>query len=143
MWHKEDSTQATKFVARRNNLYYLDYASNHIKMVHSESGADTEMGAISWEAVTGIIGVDTPGKKYISGLEFRIRLALDSIVRIYAEYDSCGEWELVSTLVGDNLSTFTIPIRPRRSDHLRLKMSGYGEAKVFSMFKTIEEGSSR
>jgi hypothetical protein len=98
---------------------------------------------VRWEAVTGILGTDTPGKKYISKIEMRMSLAHGSRVLIFVEYDSCGEWELVSTLVGDNLSTFTIPIRPRRSDHLRLKMSGYGEAKVFSMFKTIEEGSSR
>lgn len=142
MWHKEDRTQATKFVTRRNNLYYLDYASKHIKMVHSESNADPEMDAISWEAVTGIIGVDTPGKKYISGLEFRIRLALDSIVRIYAEYDSCGEWEQLYVKTGDKLSSTVIPLRPKRCDHLRLKIVGTGEAELYSITKTITNGGT-
>jgi hypothetical protein len=111
-------------------------------MVHSESGADTEMGAISWEAVTGIIGVDTPGKKYISGLEFRIRLALDSIVRIYAEYDSCGEWEQLYVKTGDKLSSTVIPLRPKRCDHLRLKIVGIGEAELYSITKTITNGGT-
>jgi hypothetical protein len=142
MWYKEDRTQATKFVTRRNNLYYLDYATKHIKMVHSESGADTEMDDISWEAVTGIIGVDTPGKKYISGLEFRMRLALDSIVRIYAEYDSCGEWEQLYVKTGDKLSSTVIPLRPKRCDHLRLKIIGIGEAELYSITKTITNGGT-
>jgi hypothetical protein len=142
MWHKEDRTQATKFVTRRNNLYYLDYGDNHIKKVHSESDEDAEMDDISWEAVTGIIGVDTPGKKYISGLEFRMRLALDSIVRIYAEYDSSGEWEQLYVKTGDKLSSTVIPLRPKRCDHLRLKIVGTGEAELYSLTKTITNGGT-
>lgn len=140
-WHREDDTQAIQFCEHRGDLFYIDHADDQIKSVKGTGLRYDEQ--VRWEAVTGILGTDTPGKKYISKIEMRMSLAHGSRVLIFVEYDSCGEWELVSTLVGDNLSTFTIPIRPRRSDHLRLKMSGYGEAKVFSMFKTIEEGSSR
>lgn len=140
-WHREDDTQAIQFCEHRGDLFYIDHADDQIKSVRGTGLRYDEQ--VRWEAVTGILGTDTPGKKYISKIEMRMSLAHGSRVLIFVEYDSCGEWELVSTLVGDNLSTFTIPIRPRRSDHLRLKMSGYGEAKVFSMFKTIEEGSSR
>ena len=142
MWHKEDNTQATKFVTRRNNLYYLDYGDDHIKMVHSESKADPEMSAISWEAVTGIIGVDSPGTKYISGLEIRMKLDLESTVRIYIEYDSCGEWEQVYVKTGDKLSSTTVPLRPKRSDHLRLKIVGVGNAEIYSITKTITSGGN-
>ena len=140
-WHREDDTQAIQFCEHRGDLFYIDHADDQIKSVRGTGLRYDEQ--VRWEAVTGILGTDTPGKKYISKIEMRMSLAHGSRVLIFVEYDSCGEWELVSTLVGDNLSTFTIPIRPRRSDHLRLRMSGYGEAKVFSMFKTIEEGSSR
>lgn len=142
MWHKEDNTQATKFVTRRNNLYYLDCDSPYIKMVHSESKADTEMGAISWEAVTGIIGVDSPGTKYISGIEIRMKLDLESTVRIYIEYDSCGEWEQVYVKTGDKLSSTTVPLRPKRCDHLRLKIVGVGNAEIYSITKTITSGGN-
>lgn len=140
-WHREDDTQAIQFCEHRGDLFYIDHADDQIKSVRGTGLRYDEQ--VRWEAVTGILGTDTPGKKYISKIEMRMSLAHGSRVLIFVEYDSCGEWELVSTLVGDNLSTFTIPIRPRRSDHLRLRMSGFGEAKVFSMFKTIEEGSSR
>lgn len=141
LWHREDDTQAVQFCEHRGDLFYIDRADDQIKSVKGAGLPYDEL--IRWEAITGVLGTDTPGKKYISKIEMRMSLAHGSRVLIFIEYDSCGEWELVSTLVGDNLSTFTIPIRPRRSDHLRLKISGYGEAKVFSMFKTIEEGSSR
>lgn len=140
-WHREDDTQTIQFCEHRGDLFYIDHADDQIKSVRGTGLRYDEQ--VRWEAVTGILGTDTPGKKYISKIEMRMSLAHGSRVLIFVEYDSCGEWELVSTLVGDNLSTFTIPIRPRRSDHLRLKMRGYGETKVFSMFKTIEEGSSR
>jgi hypothetical protein len=140
-WHREDDTQAIQFCEHRGDLFYIDHADDQIKSVRGTGLRYDEQ--VRWEAATGILGTDTPGKKYISKIEMRMSLAHGSRVLIFIEYDSCGEWELVSTLVGDNLSTFTIPIRPRRSDHLRLRISGYGEAKVFSMFKTIEEGSSR
>jgi hypothetical protein len=141
LWHREDDTQAVQFCEHRGDLFYIDRADDQIKSVKGAGLPYDEL--IRWEAITGVLGTDTPGKKYISKIEMRMSLAHGSRVLIFIEYDSCGEWELVSTLVGDNLSTFTIPIRPRRSDHLRLKISGYGEAKVFSLFKTIEEGSSR
>lgn len=141
LWHREDDTQAVQFCEHRGDLFYIDRADDQIKSVKGAGLPYDEL--IRWEAITGVLGTDTPGKKYISKIEMRMSLAHGSRVLIFVEYDSCGEWELVSTLVGDNLSTFTIPIRPRRSDHLRLKISGYGEAKVFSLFKTIEEGSSR
>ena len=141
LWHREDDTQVVQFCAHRGDLFFIDRSDDQIKSVKGAGLPYDEL--IRWEAITGVLGTDTPGKKYISKIEMRMSLAHGSRVLIFVEYDSCGEWELVSTLVGDNLSTFTIPIRPRRSDHLRLKISGYGEAKVFSLFKTIEEGSSR
>jgi hypothetical protein len=141
LWHREDDTQVVQFCEHRGDLFFIDRSDDQIKSVKGAGLPYDEL--IRWEAITGVLGTDTPGKKYISKIEMRMSLAHGSRALIFVEYDSCGEWELVSTLVGDNLSTFTIPIRPRRSDHLRMKISGYGEAKVFSLFKTIEEGSSR
>lgn len=142
MWHKEDNTQATKFVTRGTNLYYLDYGTNDIRMVRHEKDADEEPNAVKWEAVTGIIGVDSPGTKYISGLEIRMKLDLESTVRIYIEYDSCGEWEQVYVKTGDKLSSTTVPLRPKRSDHLRLKIVGVGNAEIYSITKTITSGGN-
>jgi hypothetical protein len=42
---------------------------------------------------------------------------------------------------GTTLRTFAIPIRPKRCDHMRLKVVGLGEAKIYSICKTVEQGS--
>jgi hypothetical protein len=42
---------------------------------------------------------------------------------------------------GVSLQSFAVPIRPQRCDHLRLKIMGEGDAKIYSICKTIEWGS--
>ena len=139
MWHREDDTEAVAFCNCRGDLYYIDHADNNIKTVRG-TGA-TETAPIKWEAVTGVIGTDSPDKKYISRMDVRMSLAVGARVSFYAEYDSSGEWEHLFTMDGVKLRTFAVPIRPQRCDHLRLKMIGCGEAKIYSICKTTEQGS--
>lgn len=139
MWHREDDTQADAFCDCRGDLYYIDHADNCIKTVRG-TGA-TETAPIQWQAVTGIIGTDSPDKKYISRMDVRMSLAVGARVSFFAEYDSSGEWEYLFAMDGVKLRTFAVPIRPQRCDHMRLKIVGNGEAKIYSICKTIEQGS--
>ena len=139
MWHREDDTQAVAFCNCRGDLYYIDYADNQIKTVRGTGVAENE--PIKWEAVTGIIGTDSPDKKYISRMDVRMSLEVGARASFFAEYDSSGEWEYLCTMDGVKLRTFAVPIRPQRCDHLRLKIIGNGDAKIFSICKTIEQGS--
>ena len=139
MWHREDDTQASAFCNCRGDLYYIDYADKQIKTI--KGTGVTEVDPIRWKAITGIIGTDSPDKKYISRMDVRMSLEVGTRVTFFAEYDSCGEWEHLFTMAGTSLRSFAIPIRPKRCDHLRLRIEGIGEAKVFSICKTIEQGS--
>jgi hypothetical protein len=139
MWHREDDTEAVAFCNCRGDLYYIDHADNAIKTVRG-TGV-TETAPIKWKAVTGIIGTDSPDKKYISKLDVRMSLAVGARVAFYVEYDSSGEWEHLFTMDGVRLRSFAVPIRPQRCDHLRLKIIGNGDAKIFSICKTTEQGS--
>ena len=139
MWHREDDTQARAFCNCRGDLYYIDHADNNIKTVRG-TGA-TETAPIKWEAVTGVIGTDSPDKKYISRMDVRMSLAVGTRVSFYAEYDSSGEWHHLFTMDGVRLRTFAVPIRPQRCDHMRLKIVGCGDAKIYSICKTTEQGS--
>jgi hypothetical protein len=60
---------------------------------------------------------------------------------IYAQYDLDEEWVQLCDLVGTSLRSFSIPIRPRRCDFMRLRIEGKGVAKIYSITKTIEQGS--
>ena len=139
MWHREDNTQAVDFCNCRGDLYYIDHADNLIKTVKGTGVAETE--EISWEAITGIIGTDSPDKKYISRIDVRMSLQVGTRVVFSAEYDSSGEWEYLFMMAGTSLRSFAVPIRPKRCDHLRLRIEGYGDAKIYSICKTIEQGS--
>lgn len=139
MWYREDDTQAVEFCNARGDLYYIDYADNQIKTVRGTGTLDTSL--VHWEAVTGILGTDSPDKKYISRIDVRLRLDLGTKVTIYAEYDSSGEWVHLLTMDGVSLRSFAVPVRPKRCDHLRLKIAGQGDVKIYSICKTVEQGS--
>ena len=79
--------------------------------------------------------------KYISRITFRMSMEIGSEMDIYAQYDLSDEWEHVCHIRGTNLRSFSIPIRPRRCDFMRLKIKGKGGGKIYSMTKTIEQGS--
>lgn len=138
MWHKEDNTKVTEFCNCRGELYYID-SDNKIKTVKGTGVKDTSM--VRWMAETGILGTDSPDKKYISRLDIRLSLAVGSRVYIYAQYDSIDAWEQLFAMSGTTLKSFSVPIRPKRCDHLRLRIVGEGEAKIYSICKTIEQGS--
>ena len=139
MWHREDDTQAVEFCNCRGDLYFIDYADKQIKTVRGTGVPDP--AKIKWEAVTGIIGTDSPDKKYISRLDVRLSLTYGSRVFFFIQYDSTSGWEQLSTMVGTTVKSFPVSIKPKRCDHLRLKIVGEGDAKIFSICKTIEQGS--
>lgn len=139
MWHKEDNTHADAFCSCRNEMYYIDHDSGKIRTVFG-SGTQDE-SPVEWMAETGVIGMEYPDRKYISRIVIRMSLVVGTVVKFYAEYDSSGEWEQVFTMQGKVLRSFAIPIRPKRCDHFRLRITGEGEAKVYSITKTLETGS--
>lgn len=139
LWHKEDDTRVDHFCSCDGELYYIDHADGYIKTMFGSGSTDTQK--VKWMAETGLIGTDSPDKKYISKLNIRMSLELGSRVLAYIQYDSFGEWEFLFRMEGTNLRSFTVPIRPKRCDHLRLRLEGEGEAKVYSIAKTIEQGS--
>ena len=137
LWHREDNTHAIDFCTCKGDLYYIE--GNEIKTILG-SGL-TESSPINWMAESGIIGTDLPDKKYISRLDVRMKLNVGSRAYFSIEYDSSGKWEHMFTMTGRTLQSFAVPIRPHRCDHFRIKIEGDGDAKIFSICKTIEQGS--
>lgn len=143
MWHREDNTQALDFCNCDGELYYIDYATKDgaVQIKTMRGSGVPDIYPVKWYGITGLIGTDSPDKKYISRLNVRLSLDVGTKVYIFAQYDSCGAWEHLFTMNGTSLKTFSIPIRPKRCDHLRLRIEGEGEAKIYSICKTIEQGS--
>lgn len=138
LWHKEDDLHADCFCSCRGELYCLNHDSREI-ITMLGSGA-MNIDSVPWMVQTGVIGTDLPDTKYVSRLLVRMSLAMESRVHFFAQYNSVGGWEPLGTVSGTSLRTFQIPIRPRRCDHLRLRIEGIGDAKIYSITKTIEQG---
>jgi hypothetical protein len=68
-------------------------------------------------------------------------ISLGTSVDFYIQYDSEDRWDMLFSVDGHTLRSFTIPIRPQRCDHFRIRMEGNGPAKVYSICKNIEQGS--
>ena len=45
------------------------------------------------------------------------------------------------TITSTSLKSFSVPIRPRRCDHFRIRIVGKGPGKIYSITKTLEIGS--
>ena len=139
LWHREDETAVKCFCTFHGELYYIDAENGVIKTILGTG--ETEKRSTPWMAQTGVIGVISPDKKYLSRLDIRLSLDVSSVADIEIEYDSSGTWEHIFTMIGENLRSFSVPIRPRRCDHLRLRIHGQGTAMIYSICKTMEEGS--
>jgi hypothetical protein len=98
---------------------------------------------VPWMVETGLIGMAMPDMKYISKLLVRMSLEEGASVKVMIQYDSIGDWEKVCEMTATSLRSFSVPIRPRRCDHFRLHIEGSGDGRIYSITKTIEQGSDR
>ena len=136
IWHREDNTHALDFAALDGKLYFLNAADNKL---YCTDGADES--AVEWYAETGDLGDDSPDNKYTSKLQIKMAMDAETKVSVSMQFDSDGIWRKVSTFTAAKKQTFTLPIIPQRCDHFRIRISGTGGCKIYSVTKSIEDGS--
>lgn len=139
MWHKEDNTHALMFAAMDDDLYYIDAETMCMVCVSGTQG--TLEDAPDWMVESGVIGYDYPDKKYLSRYNLRMQIEDGGELRMYCMYDSDGNWQHAGTVRRKGHGTFTVPVIPRRCDHMKLKLEGKGVVRVFSIAKILELGS--
>lgn len=166
MWHVEDTEELKGFANASGGLYFLDkdnvllvanmdalvntifpgmpdeeymYPSEELCPNQNYSYAKEE--SVEWEAETGDIGMDSPDRKYISGIMLRLVIEDKARLQVSVQYDSDGIWQEVINLQSTSKRTVNVPIPIKRCDHARLRLKGIGECRLYSITKTIEEGS--
>lgn len=139
VWHKEDSLRAVSFCSHLGEMYCVDVDTKEILCL-TGSGTAYE-GKVAWMAQSGELGVSTPDTKYISRISIRLQVPAGSQLKVSAQYDVSPEWVELCNIRGTDLRSFSIPVRPVRCDHMKLRIEGIGEAKIYSIAKTIEGGS--
>lgn len=139
IWHREDGTQAMMFATYRDDLYYIDEESKAIMSALGKMGELED--AVEWEATSGIIGFEYPDAKYLSRFNLRLRMEEGSHCELYVQYDSDGEWTKQGDMIGTSTQSFTVPVIPRRCDHMQIRIRGKGDVKIYSIAKILEVGS--
>ena len=137
MWHKEDNLKAEGFCSVLGEMYAIE--GNHIITMFGSGEKDSNK--VPWMVETGLIGMSMPDMKYISKLVIRMSLEVGASVNISVQYDSIGDWEPVCQMTSTSLRSFSVPIRPRRCDHFRIRIEGEGDGRIYSITRTIEQGS--
>ena len=148
IWHHEDNVSVDAWCSCRNEMYFIDRSDKKIKTVFGSG--DSKENIVEWMAESGIIGTETPSgngianlvdHKYVSRIIVRLSMEIGAEVSFAIQYDSCGSWETVSVIKSTTLRSFSFPILPKRCDHFRLRITGKGDVKIYSISKTIEQGS--
>lgn len=145
LWHKEDDVNPLYFCRNGDELYYIDSKDKMLKSIRGTLPYDvpeaTMEDEVPWMVQSGVVGYEMPDNKYVSRICIRLSMEFGSSVDFYIQYNSSGRWEHKFNMCGTGTRTYLIPIIPRRCDHFSYKLVGRGACKIYSITKTIEEGS--
>lgn len=139
LWHKEDNIRLDDLCSYGGEVYGIEHGKNRIITLLG-SGTKDET-PVPWMVETGLLGLDLPDMKYISKVVIRLALDVGTTMNISIQYDSAEDWEDVCHMKATSLRSFPLTILPRRCDHFRLRIDGVGHGKIYSITKTIEQGS--
>lgn len=144
LWHTEDETHATHFARWGGNLYFLNskgeiWITGNIQQPPTEATAE---GAVPWAAEFGDFTDESPNKKGVSKLQLRLELDEGATVECFLQFDTDGQWQRVNGALGEGVKrSYYLPIIPRRGDHYRLKLTGSGGCRIYSLVREYYTGS--
>lgn len=143
LWHKEDRQRITHFARMGGNLYFLN-EEGEIWIIGDEdtAGEIIPEGAFEWMVEFADFTEKNPDRKWAGRLQLRAELEEGAYAEIFMQYDSDGIWQRVKALDGgDPKRSYLIPIIPRRCDHYRLKITGSGGFRLYSLAREFAAGS--
>ena len=141
IWLREDALHALCFAKVDDELFAIDAKSKKLLALNGMTG--TLEDTVQWQAVSGIQYYEYPDRKYISRFNIRLSMETGASFSVYLQYDSDGVWHQCGTIRRAQTGTVTLPIRPRRCDHMQMKLVGQGNVRVFSITRILEVGSDK
>ena len=145
LWHREDETQATHFAFHGGILYLLNQ-SGEIWTVGdvAQPPAEAEQEPqVAWEAEFADFTDGSPDKKGLFRLHIRLEVEEGGQVQAWAQVDSDGEWHPMGQPIGPTPKrSFQLPMIIRRGDHYRLKLTGTGRCRIYSITRERYGGSA-
>ena len=143
LWHREDGLPVRWFAPDGMTLYALAADGGLWAMGQEDdpyTGHEGRERQVEWQAETGSIGLYDADNRFVSRIVLRIAGARGSTLRIFASWDG-GEWQHLASRRMDTSQRMLLPILPRRCSQMRLKLTGTGDMKLYSISKVLEQGS--
>lgn len=145
MWCAEDVCGAVDFATADGKLYIAGGRSDTdgkypICVAAPGMAAEADM---PWSFTTPRIGYGLPNRKYVSRVLIRLEIGDAALPTVELSRDG-GTWEALSCAAragadGARTGSITIPIRPRRCESFRIRVSGIGTYKLTGITKYMEE----
>lgn len=152
LWHREDNADIRGFANNNCNLYFImkqgdtyrlgliDGESRYGDFTNSLKDFETE-GDFTWCAESGLWGLGLPENKYYSDVVLRASGTKGARLSVWFEFDSSKEWVKQIEKAFDKTGSVMLPFITPRCDHLRVKIQGKGDVKIYSISRKIESGS--
>ena len=135
VWHREDDARFADICENKGKLYAV---SEDRKEILALNGGEE---VVSWSVQTGEIGLNSPDMKFMQRVTIRAFLPSGSELDVFVQYGYEKAWSNVFHIKSTMLKSFSIPIRPKRCDFMRIRISGKGDAKIYAITKTMRNGS--
>lgn len=137
-WYRQDSARALAFRYAGGGLYMVDTDGVLWKMegycpaaLEDETAADE--GVIEWEVQTGDLQMENLYKRRLQKILLRFRLLEDAEATVEIQCDG-GPWQILRSYSGKtDKKAVSLPLIPRRCDHMRIRMRGNGDVRLLNM----------
>jgi len=155
-WWREDDLDAESMVCFEGRIYMLS-TDKGIYTVGGEDG--TLEDPVSWEVKFAdsvrfyeTSDSNSQNKKGLSRLMLRCELAADAVITVSVSYDK-GSWHQMAQIKGasatpwdstggNKMNSYNVPLILRRCDSYRIKLTGTGNAVVYSLTEVKYAGSN-
>ena len=152
IWHREDNLDVREFANHNGNLYFIGIidGEKRLCLADGENVYGNFSGELSgwvpeenfyWGCETGLWGLDIPENKYYSGIVFRVSGETGARINIDFQINSTGKWERQLSFSIEKTGAFSLPFSSPRCDHLKIRISGKGKARILGISRKTEVGS--
>ncbi len=152
LWQREDNIDIREFSNNNCNLYFLmkDKDTYRLGLIDGENRYGSFTGELKgfreeddfiWTCESGLWGLSLPENKYYSNVTLRATGTKGARLSVWFEFDSSGKWEKQWESTFDKTGSILLPFITPRCDHLRIKIQGRGDVKIYSISRKIEAGS--
>ena len=144
LWHAEDDADI-RFFTEYNGALYGAIDNDVVCLSGAPAGifgATEAEGAVKWSIETGDIGLDSPYQKFLRRI--LIRMDMDDGAKVLVELlGDDGEWYTAWKYTSPHKRSFMMPVVTPRVDHARIRISGVGGVKIYSISYETESAGDR